>query len=260
MRGIQGSEMPLAGIEWYDHNKQGFSYEDASENGSCLVVAYQCGRMQMMRKIDDNKPYLVDTGMFIKTCKWNPNGNILAVCGSISENGGDPKGVIQFYSSKGQHLRSLRVPGQSGIVNAIAWEGFGLRVVLAIDSNILFANIQPEYMWSFFNDTIVFAYRKPERNDMCITFWNTKINERSVKYMKSLVHIKASGDYCVLVSKIIEQDQAKDFWMIQLCNAIGCPVESKTISIEPKYVAMNGTHVIVASDDVVYYWQYRSSH
>jgi WD repeat-containing protein 35 len=48
--------------------------------------------------------------------------------------------------------------------------------------------------------------------------------------------------------------------MIQLCNAIGCPVESKTISIEPKYVAMNGTHVIVASDDVVYYWQYRSSH
>jgi len=125
MRGIQGSEMPLAALEWYDHNKQGFSYEDASENGSCLVVAYQCGRMQMMRKIDDNKPYLVDTGMFIKCCKWNPNGNVLAVCGSISENGGDPKGVIQFYSSKGQHLRSLRVPGQSGIVNAIAWEGFG---------------------------------------------------------------------------------------------------------------------------------------
>lgn len=55
--------------------------------------------MQLMRKLDDPKPYLVDTGMFIRCAKWNPNGNVLAVCGSISENGGEPKGVIQFYSS-----------------------------------------------------------------------------------------------------------------------------------------------------------------
>lgn len=213
-----------------------------------------------MKKLGDTKPYLVDTGMFIKGCKWNPNGNVLAVCGSIAENGNDPKGVVQFYSSKGQHLRSLRVPGQSGIVNSVAWEGFGLRVVLAIDSNVLFANIQPEYIWAYFNNTVVFAYRKPERNDMCITFWNTKINEKSIKYMKSLSHIKAFGDYCVLVSKLSDPDQKKDTWLIQLCNAIGCPVESKHVCIEPKFVAMNATHVILASDDVVYYWQYRSQH
>jgi WD repeat-containing protein 35 len=124
----------------------------------------------------------------------------------------------------------------------------------------LFANIQPEYMWAYFNETVVFAYRKPERTDMCITFWNTKINERSVKYMKSLCNIKACGDYCVLISKLIEPDITKDTWIIQLCNAIGCPVDSKQICIEPKYVAMNSTHVIIASDDVVYYWQYRSAH
>lgn len=157
-------------------------------------------------------------------------------------------------------MRSLRVPGQSGIVNSIAWEGYGHRIVLAIDSNILFANIQPEYMWSYFNETVVFAYRKPERNDMCITFWNTKINERCIKYMKSLVHVKAFGDYCVLVSKISDPNFNRDTWMIQLCNAIGCPVESKNICIEPRFVAMNGTHVIVASEEIVYYWQYRSAH
>ena len=93
-----------------------------------------------MKKLDDTKPYLVDTGMLIKEVKWNPNGNVLAVCGSVTENEG-PRGVVQFYSSKGQHLRTLRVPGQTGVVNGIAWEGFGLRVVLAIDSNVLFANI-----------------------------------------------------------------------------------------------------------------------
>lgn len=32
--------MPLAAIEWYDHNKQGFSYEDASENAASLCIAY----------------------------------------------------------------------------------------------------------------------------------------------------------------------------------------------------------------------------
>jgi WD repeat-containing protein 35 len=109
-------------------------------------------------------------------------------------------------------------------------------------------------LWTFFNETIVFAYRKPERNDMCITFWNTKINEKSVKYTKSLLHIKSSGDYCVLVSKYSEPNLVKDTWIIQLCNAIGCPVESKTFCVEPKYVAMNLTHVIVASEDVVYFW------
>jgi WD repeat-containing protein 35 len=105
----------------------------------------------------------------------------------------------------------------------------------------------------------VFAYRKPERNDMCITFWNTKINEKCVKYMKSLQFIRACGDYCVLISKLNEPENQRDTWLIQLCNAIGCPVESKHIGIEPKHVAMNATHIIVASDDVVYYWQYRSS-
>ena len=151
------------------------------------------------------------------------------------------------------------MPGTSGIVNSVAWEGFGLRIVLAIDQNVLFANIQPEYIWAYFNNTIVFAYRKPERNDMCITFWNTKINEKSIKYMKSLVHIKAFGEYCVLVSKLKEPEIMKDTWMVQLCNAIGCPVDSKNICIEPKYITMNATHIIIASDDVVYYWQYRSS-
>jgi WD repeat-containing protein 35 len=77
--------------------------------------------------------------------------------------------------------------------------------------------------------------------------------------MKSLTHIKSSGDYCILVSKIEVSENQKETWLIQLCNAIGCPVESKHVSIEPKYCDMNSTHVVLASDDCVYYWQYRSS-
>ncbi len=45
--------------------------------------------------------------------------------------------------------------------------------------------------------------------------------------------------------------------MIVLCNAVGCPLETKIIGIEPKHVAMSGTHVIIADTEVVYFWQYR---
>jgi WD repeat-containing protein 35 len=96
--------------------------------------------MQLMRKETDDRPILVDTGMNIKSCKWNPNGNVLAVAGSLIENS-DGKGIVQFYSAYGVHLRSLKVPGANGIVNSLSWEGFGLRIALAVDCNILFSNI-----------------------------------------------------------------------------------------------------------------------
>ncbi len=46
-----------------------------------------------MRKETDDRPILVDTGMNIKIAKWNPNGNVLAVAGSLIESA-DGKGVV----------------------------------------------------------------------------------------------------------------------------------------------------------------------
>jgi WD repeat-containing protein 35 len=159
--------------------------------------------------------------------------------------------MVTFYNPYGQHIRSLRVPGSSGMVNSLSWEGYGLRIALAVDCNILFSNIQPEYLWSYFNNTLVFAFRKPERNDMCVVFWDTVINEKHVKYMRRLSKIVACGEYCVLVSKV---EEVEDQWLIILCNAVGCPIESKYVTFEPKYVAMNKTHVICASEEIVYSW------
>jgi WD repeat-containing protein 35 len=49
--------------------------------------------MQLMRKETDDRPILIDTGMNIKAAKWNPNGNVLAVAGSLAENS-DGKGIV----------------------------------------------------------------------------------------------------------------------------------------------------------------------
>ena len=42
-----------------------------------------------------------------------------------------------------QHLRTLKVPGKQ--IYACSWEGGSLRISLAIDSFIYFANIRLDY-------------------------------------------------------------------------------------------------------------------
>ena len=37
---------------------------------------------------------------------------------------------------------------------------------------------------------------------MVIMFWDIAINEKHVRNMWNLMHIKASGEYCVLVAQI----------------------------------------------------------
>jgi hypothetical protein len=46
-----------------------------------------------MKKEIDDRPILIDTGMNIRGCKWNPNGNVLGVCGSLIESS-DGKGIV----------------------------------------------------------------------------------------------------------------------------------------------------------------------
>src|SRR5690349_16203179 len=122
-----------------------------------------------------------------------------------------------------KHLRSLKVPG-SGI-NGLSWEGGGLRIALAVDSFIYFANIRPDYKWGYFGKTLVYAFTKPDRPEHCVVFWDTKTDEKYVKYVKKLLAIRAAGDNCVLVTKT---DDASEQFILILCNAIGTPVDSKT--------------------------------
>jgi len=53
-------------------------------------------------------------------------------------------------------------------MSGLAWEGGSLRIALAVESFIYFANIRPDYKWAFFSNTLVYAYTKPERDDHCV--------------------------------------------------------------------------------------------
>jgi hypothetical protein len=51
---------------------------------------------------------------------------------------------------------------------------------------------------------VVYAYTRPDRPEYCVVFWDTKSNEKYVKYVKSLISITTCGDFCILATKVDE--------------------------------------------------------
>uniref|UniRef100_A0A803XM55 WD repeat-containing protein 35 n=1 Tax=Meleagris gallopavo TaxID=9103 RepID=A0A803XM55_MELGA len=238
----------IAGIHWY-HGTEGYVEPDCP----CLAVCYENGRCQIMRDENDHNPVLIDTGMNVVCIQWNHCGSVLALAGSLKGTSPDKDiNVVQFYTPFGEHLRTLKVPGKQ--ISALSWEGGGLKIALAVDSYIYFANIRPDYKWGYCSNTVVYAYTRPDRPEYCVVFWDTKNNEKYVKYVKSLISITTYGDFCVLATKA-DEDQPQ--YVLVLCNSIGTPLDPKYIDIGPLFVTMTRTHVIAASKEAFYIWQYR---
>eukprot|EP00057_Strongylocentrotus_purpuratus_P012812 XP_011667286.1 PREDICTED: WD repeat-containing protein 35 isoform X1 [Strongylocentrotus purpuratus] len=248
----------LAGVDWYDR-KHGL----VEPGCPTLAICYDNGRAQIMRDETDDNPVLIDTGMTVVKVMWNYNGSALAVAGSQKSAQTDKDvNVVQFYNPFGEHMRTLKVPG-SGL-SAISWEGGGLRIALAVDSYIYFANIRPDYKWGYCASTVVYSFTKPERVENCVVFWDTLNSERYVKYVKNLLSVTAYGDHCVLATRADETMGQVDpsdpvQYVLVLCNCIGTPLESKYIDIEPSFVAVTKTHVIAASKEAIYIWQFKAA-
>ncbi|MED6241180.1 WD repeat-containing protein 35 [Ataeniobius toweri] len=238
----------IAGIHWYA-GAGGYVEPDCPS----LAICFDNGRSQIMRYENDENPVYIDTLMNVISIQWNHCGSVLAVAGSLRASNMEKEfNVVQFYTPFGEHLRTLKVPGKH--VSGISWEGGGLRIALAVDSYIYFANIRPDYKWGYCCSTVVYAFTKPERQEYCVVFWDTKNDEKFVKYVKSLMSITTSGDFCILASKA---DEMQPQYVLILCNSIGTPLDSKYIDIEPLFVTMTRTHVIAASKEAFYLWQYR---
>eukprot|EP00040_Diaphanoeca_grandis_P015836 m.81289 g.81289 ORF g.81289 m.81289 type:complete len:1161 (-) comp25403_c0_seq3:252-3734(-) len=249
---LEGSqEAKIASISWYNGE---FGY--SQPNCPTLCICFNNGRLQIMRHQADNEPIMVDTEMHVVTCQWNQTGTVLAIAGAEVQEGEveTKSNVVQFFTPFGDHLRTLKVPGNE--LRSLSWEGRGLRLTLAVDHFIYFANVRPDYKWGYFANTVVYSFTKPERSENCVVFWDTKLNGHQIKYVKGLMDIAAAGEHCVLSTK--HHDDSNQYVLI-LCNAIGTPVDSKYIDVEPQFLTMTSTHIIVTSHNCVYIWAYAAS-
>lgn len=114
--------------------------------------------------------------------------------------------MVQFYDPYGVHIKSLKVPGSA--IEALSWEGGGLRICLAVDSFLYFANVRPDYKWGYFCHTLVYAYTSIAQSECTVVFWNTRTNERVVKHVPNVLFIATSNDdTCVLCSANVPDHQ-----------------------------------------------------
>lgn len=206
------------------------------------------------------------------SCLWNHDGSILAVCGMKNPPPGvtEPKesNQVMFYDPKGMHLRSLKVPGRE--ITSLSWEGKGLRIALAVDSFIYFANIRPDYMWCYFAKTVAFLQTYNAKFGTVINFWDTNSNQCFHKQVENPMAMAASTDHCIIAvesmnvdpkdANILVESSFKDRLLYQLliCNSMGTTVDAKYTDLKPQFLAMNATHVVIASRDQFLLWQYHT--
>lgn len=159
---------------------------------------------------------------------------------------------MQFYAADGRHVRTLKVPGRS--ISCCEWEAGGLRVALAVDSFVYFANIRPDYMWCYFKRTVVYA-RAPDT----VTFWDTSNDQSHARHVPRLLSLAACGEHCVLATDEADGGTATTGggrYGLLLCNTLGVPVDGVYTDVQPLHAAMNNSHAIVASRDHVLLWRY----
>lgn len=273
-------EMDIVGIDWFEG---GTSTAAARTDAAIpsLAIAFENGTVQLSRSDEDQQPIIFHSDLKLSSCKWNPSGTVLALSGNTAPQDGaahDPGfkslTMLKFYSRHGVLLRAMRIPGED--IASLTWEGSGLRIALAVDSFIYFANVRPAYTWCYFLNTVAYCY---QRREPTVQFWNLTTGEMHPKPIPGGVHfLLACGDHCVIVTseqmskpptaeKIEEEkDEAiasnkkqKLQYVIQLRNGIGALVATKNIPFVPKYMAMSANQVAAANDRTLYTWQFQSA-
>ncbi|EFJ27981.1 hypothetical protein SELMODRAFT_449576, partial [Selaginella moellendorffii] len=141
-------------------------------------------------------------------------------------------------------------------IRAVTWEGTGLTLAIGVDASIYLASIRPDYKWTFIGQsTCVYSFKKKHPDEHCVMFWDVATGDRYLKHVNRLCAVCGSGGHCVLATKEEEPNQ----YILILCNAIGNPLESNHVTIEPVLMTMNENQVFVASKTDVYVWNYRDS-
>lgn len=140
-----------------------------------------------------------------------------------------------------QHLRTLKIPGHE--VTALAWEGQSLRIALAVDSFIYFANIRPDYMWCYFGKTVCFLNADSTKTgNHIVTFWDTNSNQCNNKHVDEPIAMASSLDHCVIAVEcpnlsskdsnvVIANNKQEKKYQLLICNSISTTVDCKLHAI-----------------------------
>ncbi|XP_075168241.1 intraflagellar transport protein Oseg4 [Haematobia irritans] len=260
----QNNPIQITALNWYSGK--------TTDRRPVLAICYANGKAQLMEDENDENPIILETPMNITDAKWNHDGSVLAVCGRLDDTSASKElNQVSFYSPYGYLYRSLKVPGNQ--ITSISWEGKSLRIAMAVDSFIYFANVRPDYIWCYFEKTVAFLNSNSNKtsNINSVTFWNTITNQSFLKEVEPCLNMAAFNEHCVLAVECVsgnmkdlalssmERKNSDDkLYQLLLCNSIGTTVDSKYTEVCPNYIGINSNYVAIASRDEILLWHYHT--
>lgn len=121
-----------------------------------LMVVFKNGLIFLYDDYQDTKPFQFSTHFSeVTQAQWSPNGEIIAVAGSITESG-DRRDSVNFYSVEGEFLKMIKIPGN--IITSLCWDSIGTKMAITTESIILFALVKQKFKWTYFSDTLVYSF------------------------------------------------------------------------------------------------------
>ncbi|CAH2066689.1 unnamed protein product, partial [Iphiclides podalirius] len=191
-----------------------------------LVISYESGQLLLMKNCTEEESVVVETNMSILDCHWNHNGTVLAVAGCTR----DKANVVQFFSAYGEHIRTLRVPG--GSMRALSWERCSLRLSVAIDSFIYFANVKPDHKYAYYGNTLAFV-----SNTDTVKFWDTETHQSWINHIPGVIDMSGVEEYCIIAT----------LTQLIVSNQQGIQCDAKTIIMPVTSVTINSKATVVAA-------------
>ena len=252
-----------------------------------LAIAFESGRIQIMRNEYDDDPTVIHSELSITNIAWNYSGNVLGVCGYIdSVHSKSSDLLVKFFDLESETfagkdsflVNTLRVPGKS--IRGIDWDADNLKLCLAVDSFVMFANIRPDYKWAWFDNTCVFWRSLPDAkasdaNKSVLVFFPVKSGhfdakdgqssrQLVTKSVNNLIDIQASGHCCIYAYRMDQKSDAKRaakddanlVCSLTICNIFGTPVDSLQIEFMIRSLALNSKYVFAAGKDEFLVWKF----
>lgn len=174
-----------------------------------------------------------------------------------------------------------------------AWEAHSLRLVIAIDNFIYFANCRLDYkvkqtkererrivsnaqyhlvvLYSRYSGLFVLYMYKTGTYCRFLEYENKrsrkklffpKKSERNLqvhyRYVRNLLTIGGYGSYCC-IGALVERNVSAaapmtDTYVVLLCNSIGVTIESKYIPFQPVHICVTQSYAIIAAKSLVFIW------
>ena len=172
---------------------------------------------------------------------------------TISYNGHN-KSILLFYNVKGELIKKFICPCH---VNSFSW-GYSSTLALAADKYIYLAFAKFNYKWTYFNDTIVFAYLISD-NKYNIMFLDTINNNKQCKIVYNLINVLSSDYHCTIIQegKDGKEGKGENEYSYMITNSFCNVLLKKLCPIKPIYYSMNNEFISISDKDYVYVLQYK---